>query len=429
MMKDVIFKVVWVDDQNFDDENELTSFYDSWQSRADNYNIELVPFYNWEEAEQALLKEFDEFSAIILDANCKIHKGDIEQEEFITAVLPSLTNIFGKKRKVLPWYMLSAATMSNFDQVVNGARYQHSKHEEEWGNMLYLKNADKNNPQSYTKLFDNIVRVAKDQALNVVLYRHYDTFYYMGKDKLIDQEARKILIRMLCAIYYPEDNSYYVYEGNPLRKVMEYVFRSANQKGLLPMECIERDGQINLLESNRYMSGKNTRHSHLRYGMAGTGSEGLGGDTIFPTFLGHITKAIIEFGSIDSHTNEAFPYTIDDKDLSLTENEKDLFFSYVLQLCHIIKFYGKFVEEHPDVSANKAMKKVLDVIPACASDYEGYEGVIRQDSGNNYFCEKCVLSYSAAKNHLGKKVKLYDVRENTKSTKTQYPLFAQFKVL
>ena len=177
------------------------------------------------------------------------------------------------------------------------------------------------------------------------------------------------------------------------------------------------------------MSGKNTKHSHLRYGMAGTGPEGFGGDTIFPTFLGYITKAIIEFGSIDSHTNEAFPYTIDDEDLLLTENEKDLFFSYVLQLCHVVKFFGKFVEEHSDVSANKAMKKVIDVVSASASDYEGYEGVIQQDSSNNFYCDKCVLSYKAAKGNLGRKVKLYEVKKNENSTKTQYPLFAKFRLL
>ena len=134
---------------------------------------------------------------------------------------------------------------------------------------------------------------------------------------------------MLGALYFPEEHTNYVYEGNPLRKVMEYVFRAAYKVGLLPKECFERDDQINLLESNRYMSGMNTKHSLLRYGKAGKESDGRGGDTIFPEYLGHITKAIIEFGSIDSHTNEAYPYTIDDSDLTLTENEKELFFSYV----------------------------------------------------------------------------------------------------
>ena len=223
-------------------------------------------------------------------------------------------------------------------------------------------------------MYKNIVKVAKKQANNIVLFRHNDVFAYLGKDSLIDEQARKLMLSMLGALYFPEEHTNYVYEGNPLRKVMEYIFRAANKVGLLPKECFERDDQINLLESNRYMSGMNTKHSHIRYGKAGDDSEGKGGETIFPPYLGNITKNIIEFGSIDSHTNEAFPYTIDDKDLTLTENEKELFFSYVLQLCHVIKFFGKFAEQNPDISANKAKKKVLSAIAASASDYEGFKG-------------------------------------------------------
>lgn len=221
----------------------------------------------------------------------------------------------------------------------------------------------------------------------------------------------------------------YVYEGNPLRKVMEYVFRAANKVGLLPKECFERDDQINLLESNRYMSGMNTKHSHIRYGNAGDDSEGKGGDTIFPQYLGNITKNLIEFGSIDSHTNEAFPYTIDDKNLALTENEKELFFSYVLQLCHVIKFFGKFVEQNPDISANKAKKKILNADVVSALDFDGFKGIIEQDSKGNYYCEKCILSYKAAKDNIGKRVELFDIKKNDKSTKILYPLHAKFRII
>ena len=429
MTENIIYRVLWVDDQNKDEEDNLTDFYEGWQLKAGNYDIELVPFDNWEEAEYTLRKDFDNYSAIILDAFCKYHKNDIEQELFIFKVLPRLIKLFEEKKRLIPWYILSEGTMSNYSQMMEGANFHHIPHEEEWGRMDYIKSAPSDDEKNFQYLFKNIIRVADKQPYNIVLFRHIDVFKYLGKDKLIDSQARNILLEMLSSLYTPDHNGKISYNGNPLRKVMEYVFRAAYKVGLLPQECIERDDQINLLESNRYMSGMNTRHSHLRYGMAGTGFEGGGGDTIFPEYMGHITKAIIAFGSIDSHTNEAFPYTIDDKDLSLTENEKELFFSYVLQLCHIIKFFGNFVEEHPEIEVNKAMKKVIDVISARASDYEGYEGVIQQDSGNNYYCEKCILSYSAAKNHLGKKVKLYDVKENTKRTKTQYPLFAQFKVL
>ena len=53
MTNDVIYKVLWVDDQTLEN-GETTSFYIGFQGIADNYNIELVPFDNWEEAEHSL---------------------------------------------------------------------------------------------------------------------------------------------------------------------------------------------------------------------------------------------------------------------------------------------------------------------------------------------------------------------------------------
>ena len=50
MTTDIIYKVLWVDDLNLDENNELTDFYEGWQLKAGKYNIELVPFDNWEEA-------------------------------------------------------------------------------------------------------------------------------------------------------------------------------------------------------------------------------------------------------------------------------------------------------------------------------------------------------------------------------------------
>lgn len=352
-MKEIIIKVIWVDDQIYDDNNELTDFYEGWQLKAGNYNIELVPFDNWEEAECSLRKDFDEYSAIILDVNCKIHKDDIEQEEFITAVLPSLTNIFGEKRRVLPWYLLSAGTISNFGKIVNGARYQHSKHEEEWGNMLYLKDSNESdcNPE---KLFENIAIISKDLAMNVVLYRHRDTFCYLGQDKLIDARARKLMLRMLSALYYPEDNIKYEYTGNPLRKVLEYLFRSSRNNGLLPDVFFEGDREAVQLAS-LFMSGKNVKYDDngtsrtIRWGKAPSGPKTKDGDSIFDSEISNCVNNIRIFSNTDSHTSENEPWYID-------EERKDIFFGYVLQMCHVIRWFGKYIETHNDKYEN--LKKI-----------------------------------------------------------------------
>lgn len=346
-MEHIIYKVLWIDD--LCSEND-TSFSDGFLSVADDKNLQLCHFSNWEEAEEDLRRNFDAYSAIILDAFCKIKKDDIlPNEEFIPAVIANLDRLFAEKRKHIPWYILSAGTMSNFSFVVNIAKRLRESHQDEWGTMLYFKDATDDNVQSVYYLIDNVCSIAKNQDLNIVTYNYRNVFRYLGEDKLIDQRARTIMLKMLCALYYPEDNRYFQYEGNPLRKVMEYIFRAAYKYHLLPKECFERDDQLNLLESNRFLSGQITKHSNIRYGSDS--------DTIFPEYLGQISRQILNFASVDSHTNETNPYTIDDKDLDISENEKELFFGYVLQLCHVIKWFGAFVEDHSDKVINKSMIK------------------------------------------------------------------------
>ena len=105
------------------------------------------------------------------------------------------------------------------------------------------------------------------------------------------------------------------------------------------------------------MSGIATYHSKLRYGKEKNDKMGVENDTIFPKYMGFITQNILNFASANSHTNEMNEYTIDDKDLAIDENEKELFFGYVLQLCHVIKFFGHFVESHNDKNTNLSMIK------------------------------------------------------------------------
>lgn len=341
MANEMTYKVLWIDDD--------TSITKAYQIKAEDYGIDLCHVSNWEDAEDLLKDNFEEYSAIILDAECKMNADNPEESTFIHKVLTSLNKIFGKKQSSIPWYILSAGTMDGFSSAMEIAMYSHSDYEKEWGNMLYSKTSPAQNENSSNKLFENIRRVASNKMSNIILFRYQDTFQYLGNGKIIDKEARNIMLKMLCNLYYPENDTHFEYQGNPLRKVLEHIFRAAHRIGLLPSECFERAGQLNLLDASRFMSGKPTKHSMLRYGEDG--------DTIFPNYMGNITKNILNFASVNSHTSETNEYTIDDKDLIIDEKEKELFFSYVLQLCHVIKFFGHFVETHCNKEENLRMIK------------------------------------------------------------------------
>lgn len=357
MTINITYKVLWVDDQVAFD----PTFVEGYQLRAEAYDIDLCPVSNWQEAKKLLNDNYEEYSAIILDAQCKMNPDDPEECGFIYKVIADLNKFFGKKQVDIPWYILSAGTMDGFSQVMENAQYNHAENEEEWGLMVYSKTASAKSENSQERLFENIQRVAQNQISNKVLFRYKDTFQYLGEGKLIDKEARSIMLKMLCQLHYPEDNPRFEYQGNPLRKVLEHLYRAAHKIGLLPSECFDHRGQLNLLDANRYMSGLDTEHSKLRYGKKPSKNGDTDGDTIFPKQAGYITKNILNFASADSHTANSNEYTIDDKDLVIDESTKELFFSYVLQLCHVIKFFGHFVETHSNKEENQKMiKKVYN---------------------------------------------------------------------
>ena len=417
----VIYKVLWVDDQSKDENGNNTALCESLQLKAGEYNIDIDAYDNWEDAESVLKREFDEYTAIILDANCKIYKQGTEREEFITAILPSLNQIFGEKQKLLPWYILSAGTMSNFSGIVNGASHQHSKHKEEWGNMLYLKHVANDDEKSSSELFKNIARVAKELPNNVILYRHYDTFRYLGEDKQIDLRARKYMLRMLSAIYYPEEDIYDEYEGNSLRKVLEYIFWSAYRYGLLPDECIDKEKKIVILQhASLFMAGANVNGNKYRWGNPGPLKDGKGGDAIFTTEIANIVKNILYFTNKCSHAQKR----------RIDKKNKELFFSYVLQMCHVIKWFGNYVEKHPDNLENKKMHVYINSVSNYEKDKKfgvQKENILNEKcqvlQGNNLpYLGECKFSdeYKTSST-IGCQIKVLEIEENEGKDKNEYP--------
>ena len=398
-MEDTIYKVLWIDDQP-----EIVQGY---QLLAGLRNIQLIHFENWKDAQSTLDKEFGELTAIILDANCKWDTSELAPSEmFLGNVLTSLMQLFGDRHREIPWYILSAGTMTNFDTITNVliGRERRAR-EAEWGATVYFK--DKIAEQkAENPLFDNIIKAGQSQSNNIVLYRHRDTFKYMGEGALMSDAARKILLKALAALYYPEENLGFEFAGNPLRKVLEYMFRSANRQGLLPDEFFDKNGNPVLWDSMQYMSGMEPSNIKFRYGAEG--------ETIFPKRQNLLILNILNFVNEDSHTgkDEDAPYIID-------AESKDLFFGFLFQLLHVIKFYGQFAESHLDVEANKAKKQKIQTAADLVIGKEGYvlNGFKFKYVGDTKLSHKLECQ-------VGQKVRIDQATLNTGSDKDKYPTYA-----
>ena len=398
-MEENIYKVLWIDDQP-----EIVQGY---QLLAGLRNIQLIHYESWSDAKPTLEKDFNELTAIILDANCKWDTSEeTPSQNFLGDVLSELLRLFGDRHREIPWYVLSAGTMSNFDTITNVviSRERRAK-EQDWGTTVYLKD-NINTSQENNQLFENICRVGQSKSNNLVLFRHRDTFKYLGTGALISDEARKILLKALAVLYFPEENINYEFAGNPLRKVLEHLFRSANKQGLLPDEFFDKNGNPVLWDSMQYMSGFEPSNIKFRYGAEG--------EAIFPKRQNHLVLNILNFVNEDSHTgsDENTPYVID-------AESKDLFFSFLFQLLHVIKYYGQFVETHPVVAANKAKKQKIQT---AADLVIGYEGIVLADFKFNY-CGTTILSYKLGC-RPGQKVRIEEATLNTDANKDKYPTYA-----
>lgn len=345
-------KVLWVEDER--------DTAQSFSVLAEVHGVQLEVASSWERAENMLRLHFREYTAIILDANCKIKERDTTPNaSFLGLASVRLARIFGEKHELIPWYVLSAGTMDSFDVVLNLINSDERRSlDGEWGRMLYRKDVAKEGLQ----LIEQIKCVAECKTANKVLARHAEVFKYLANGELsIDSPlARNYMLKMLSALYNPEEQLNFEYEANPLRKVLESLFYTAHRLGLLPDVCLDRYGHLNLLDACRFLSGMNTKFRTeggdiwLRYGQPGLERDGKGGDAVFPEETAQFVRYILNYTNTQSHVNQQ------DAPYSVAESQREIFFGCVLHLAHAIKVFGRFIEGHPNKEQNLAMCQEVD---------------------------------------------------------------------
>ena len=339
-MEELVYKVLWVDDE--------PQNVDGLRLNASKRNIQSLSYNNWEEAFEVLQHEWPEITAIILDANCRLYKSDTgPNQNFLSKVFAQLNQFFGNIHRYIPWYVLSQGTMDNYSIIMDYVRESHNS--KEWGKSDFKKEEilAKDN-----ELFDNICSLGKKQSNNIVLYRHREVFKYMGAESLISNDARKIMLKALAVLYYPDENINYEFAGNPIRKVVEYMLKAALKNGLLTNDFLDKKGFVIIWDSMQYLCGMEPTNVPFRFGKRGSKKDYSDNESVLPTTCYNTFRGLLNYVNVDSHTlgeEDDSPYKID-------AASKDLFFGYVLFLCHIITCFGKYVEQHPNIEENKAKR-------------------------------------------------------------------------
>lgn len=184
---------------------------------------------------------------------------------------------------------------------------------------------------------------------------------------------------------------------------LEWMFRAAMKRGLLHDKCFDSQDRINLTDASLFMAGKPTLYSGVECEVAH-----------FPSIISHNVKNILYITGGASHTTE-----VDNKDnLNLAAywekiDTPYLLFSITFMLCDILVWFSEYSIKNPNIETNRQLWKNIE-----------YDGVVEQDTNNNYHVGNCLLPYI---NHppVGSKIKLIKVVKNDKENNSSYPIFSK----
>lgn len=378
--------VLWIDDDH--------SIVKAYQTLAEFKDIDLIHKDNWEDGKQYLLENFTEITAIILDANCKLsHDGVVQGDLFLGVVTTELQQIFSERQDAIPWYILSAGTMSNFGAICKCVTASRDLNNPEWGPAIFLKDDIEHNSPfeqickigniNQDEVLDQICKVGGlNKENNIVLQRHPDVFKYLGRKDYICVEARKLMLDVLKKLYHPKTEEMDIKTcGNQMRHTIEYMFKHANATGILPNDFIEKDDdeeKVNLTESMHFLCGEPAKHKKLKL----WDKENNCSFSIFNKSEYYQFKTVLTFTQKTSHTTSHY-------------HTKELFFGIALLLCHLIRSYGRFIDTHKDIKSIQKMWTAIEEDKPTSKSHNSS----KNDKLINHTVEGCV-QYSGGFYHI-----------------------------
>ena len=218
-----LIQVLWVED-----DEKVTKTY---PVKAKLLGLQLVPHLCWDDAKVALEREYDRWSAIILDAKCKHHRESADNAvRFLGEALKDISTIAQKKGRTIPWYILTGGDESEVSDSINDDRMEWdsdwtvAKHKN-----YYSKATDRD--ELYRR-----IRYRASISPRLQIQKMYRNVFKAIEECNIDIEAYNALEDLLIPIHFPDeiDAKDYNDKFQKARDVLEYIFRSMSTFGILP---------------------------------------------------------------------------------------------------------------------------------------------------------------------------------------------------
>ena len=235
-----MYNVLWIDDEY----DKMTAF----QQECEDFNgLHLEPFRTRKAGMEALEKDLDHWDAVLLDAKM------FDESENEVANLTGLGKAKQRldelsMKRTIPYFISTGKpdliSDKNFRSLF-GDYYEKAKDDE--------------------RLIEDMKKAIENSDKAQILNRYKDVFDALSSLE-IRNEVESILMGIFLPMHYPakDPNFKPVLHFNPLRQVLEYVFRACHKVGLIPDQCMAGTN-INLNQCSLYLAGKNATKAGVKY--------------------------------------------------------------------------------------------------------------------------------------------------------------------
>ncbi len=320
-------QVLWVEDDPLVTE--------SFPLKAEDFDLELVPYCCWDDAKDALEKDYDRWSAIILDAMCKHHRDSADSAVvFLREALKDISVLAEKKGRVIPWYILTGGDTNEVSDCINEERL---KWDEDWtkstNKKYYSKNTD-------TEMLYGRIKYHANVSPRLQINKMYRDVFDAIEECKINDEAYSIMEDLLTPIHFPveEDSNNYNEKFLNARVVLEYIFRSMSAASILP----DWGKQVNFSASSLLLAGKDFTN---KQGDVIVKSH----SQIIPEELAKIMRAMVRIIPAFCHSDSEEKGDVRKKEYMKQVNGSTfLLKSFALQLCDIILWYQNYLKHNKE---------------------------------------------------------------------------------
>jgi len=334
-MKEDEIKVLWVED----DPRLIVDF--PREIEGQELGVTLYPVSCWDDAKEALEKDFSSWDAIILDAKCKQHRDSADNAtKFLSEALSGLRFMYAKYHRTINWYILSGGSEEELNDSILDDR---KAWDGDWPKLYYSKATDKF--ELINRIIAHVNMRSEETQVKTVFFR--DVFEAIREARL-GEEVEKNMVDLLVPVVFPGGvlTADYNNRFKNARIVLEHVFRGMIDMGMLPPSLGKNNGRdaVNMSWCCNFISGRPS--SQATYSID---------KNIFPRiFYNNVWNIVNTIGSSVHSATEGNGIMVSFKQYQAGTGETPyLLKSFAYQLCDVILWYGNYIKENNDPTVNE----------------------------------------------------------------------------